>query len=88
MTGTGCPSALNPRRIRGSGRSRPHPRQPGCPRSGRRCSRIWGAGTTIAGVFLLAAIAAVVSFRYMHELCLRHGEDHLAAVLIPLAVAV
>ncbi|MFI6326495.1 DUF2637 domain-containing protein [Nonomuraea sp. NPDC050556] len=22
----------------------------------------------------------------MHELCLRHGEDHLAAVLIPLAV--
>ncbi|MFC0861624.1 DUF2637 domain-containing protein [Sphaerimonospora cavernae] len=42
--------------------------------------------TTIAGVFLLAAIAAVVSFRHMHELCLRHGEDHLAAVLIPLAV--
>ncbi|MEU8196220.1 DUF2637 domain-containing protein [Microbispora amethystogenes] len=39
--------------------------------------------TTIAGVFLLAAIAAVVSFRHMHELCLRHGEDHL---LIPLAV--
>ncbi|XVQ90433.1 DUF2637 domain-containing protein [Microbispora siamensis] len=42
--------------------------------------------TTIAGVLLLAAIAAVVSFRHMHELCLRHGEDHLAAVLIPLAV--
>ncbi|MFC0861635.1 DUF2637 domain-containing protein [Sphaerimonospora cavernae] len=42
--------------------------------------------TTIAGVFLLAAIAAVVSFRHMHELCLRHGEDYLAAVLIPLAV--
>ncbi|MFI6326542.1 DUF2637 domain-containing protein [Nonomuraea sp. NPDC050556] len=35
---------------------------------------------------LLAAIAAVVSFRHMHELCLRHGEDPLAAVLIPLAV--
>jgi hypothetical protein len=34
----------------------------------------------------LAGIAAVVSFRHMHELCLRHGEDHLAAVLIPLAV--
>ncbi|MEV1199422.1 DUF2637 domain-containing protein [Microbispora rosea] len=34
----------------------------------------------------MAAIAAVVSFRHMHELCLRHGEDHLAAVLIPLAV--
>ncbi|MCG5220578.1 DUF2637 domain-containing protein [Streptosporangium soli] len=31
-------------------------------------------------------IAAVVSFRHMHELCLRHGEDQLAAVLIPLAV--
>ncbi|NJP29342.1 DUF2637 domain-containing protein [Microbispora sp. SCL1-1] len=42
--------------------------------------------TTIAGVFLLAAIAAVVSFRHMHELCLRHGEDRLAAVLIPIAV--
>ncbi|MEU1737584.1 hypothetical protein [Streptosporangium sp. NPDC020145] len=22
-------------------------------------------------------MAAVVSFRHMHELCLRHGEDHL-----------
>ncbi|WP_425563933.1 DUF2637 domain-containing protein [Nonomuraea longicatena] len=42
--------------------------------------------TTITGVVLLAGIAAVVSFRHMHELCLRHGEDHLAAVLIPLAV--
>ncbi|MFE3450792.1 DUF2637 domain-containing protein [Nonomuraea sp. NPDC059194] len=42
--------------------------------------------TTIAGVGLLAGIAAVVSFRHMHELCLRHGEDHLAAALIPLAV--
>ncbi|TQS09511.1 DUF2637 domain-containing protein [Microbispora hainanensis] len=41
--------------------------------------------TTIAGVALLALIAAVVSFRHMHELCLRYGEDHLAAVLIPLA---
>ncbi|GIH98187.1 DUF2637 domain-containing protein [Planobispora takensis] len=42
--------------------------------------------TTVGGVALLAMIAAVVSFRHMHELCLRHGEDHLAAVLIPLAV--
>ncbi|RBQ20567.1 hypothetical protein DP939_05590 [Spongiactinospora rosea] len=42
--------------------------------------------TTIGGVAVLAGIAAVVSFRHMHELCLRHGEDHLAAVLIPLAV--
>ncbi len=42
--------------------------------------------TTITGVLLLAGVAAVVSFRHMHELCLRHGEDQLAAVLIPLAV--
>ncbi|MFG1697265.1 DUF2637 domain-containing protein [Nonomuraea sp. NPDC049309] len=42
--------------------------------------------TTVAGVGSLALIAAVVSFRHMHELCLRHGEDQLAAVLIPLAV--
>ncbi|MFD1547986.1 DUF2637 domain-containing protein [Nonomuraea guangzhouensis] len=42
--------------------------------------------TTIGGVVLLAGIAAVVSFRHMHELCLRHGEDQFAAVLIPLAV--
>src|SRR5690606_37213500 len=50
-------------------------------RAARRIQR-----TTITGVLLLAVIAAVVSFRHMHELCLRHGEDHLAAVLIPLAV--
>ncbi|MEU7829516.1 DUF2637 domain-containing protein [Nonomuraea sp. NPDC049129] len=42
--------------------------------------------TTIGGVVLLAGIAAVVSFRHMHDLCLRHGEDRFAAVLIPLAV--
>ncbi|WP_405087596.1 DUF2637 domain-containing protein [Microbispora sp. NBC_01389] len=42
--------------------------------------------TTIAGDAVLVLIAAVVSFRHMHELCLRHGEDHLAPVLIPLAV--
>jgi hypothetical protein len=42
--------------------------------------------TTVGGVALLAVIAAVVSFRHMHELCLRHGEDQIAAVLIPLAV--
>lgn len=42
--------------------------------------------TTVVGVAFLALIAAMVSFRHMHELCLRHGEDELAAVLIPLAV--
>jgi hypothetical protein len=35
---------------------------------------------------VLAAIAAVVSFRHMRELALVHGEDELAAALIPLAV--
>ncbi|TMR88704.1 DUF2637 domain-containing protein [Nonomuraea basaltis] len=39
--------------------------------------------TTIAGVGLLAGIAAAVSFRHMHELCLRHSEDRLAALLVP-----
>ncbi|RBQ19444.1 hypothetical protein DP939_16145 [Spongiactinospora rosea] len=33
-----------------------------------------------------ALITAVTSFRHLHELCPRYGEDHLAAVLIPLAV--
>ncbi|MCA2178503.1 DUF2637 domain-containing protein [Nonomuraea glycinis] len=41
---------------------------------------------TIAGVLLLAVIAAIVSFRHRHELRLRHGDDHLAAVHISLAV--
>ncbi|MET7327453.1 DUF2637 domain-containing protein [Nonomuraea sp. NPDC005650] len=41
--------------------------------------------TTIGGVVVLAGIAAVVSFRHMHELRLRHDEDYFAAVLIPLA---
>ncbi|TDD20455.1 DUF2637 domain-containing protein [Nonomuraea diastatica] len=31
-------------------------------------------------------IAAVVSFRHMHELALAHGESPLAAALIPLPV--
>src|SRR3954465_6204413 len=42
--------------------------------------------TTTISVLLLAAIAAVVSFRHMHELALLHGEDALVAALIPLAV--
>ncbi|MBO3751939.1 DUF2637 domain-containing protein [Streptosporangiaceae bacterium NEAU-GS5] len=42
--------------------------------------------TTVASVALLPCIAAVVSFMHMHELCLRHGEDGFAAVLIPVAV--
>ncbi|MFI6485764.1 DUF2637 domain-containing protein [Nonomuraea sp. NPDC050663] len=35
---------------------------------------------------LVAAIAAVVSYRHMHELALRHGESELGAALVPLAV--
>lgn len=46
----------------------------------------WIRRTTMASVLLLAGIAAVVSFRHMHELALAHGEDALAAALIPLAV--
>ncbi|MBO4270304.1 DUF2637 domain-containing protein [Microbispora triticiradicis] len=36
---------------------------------------------------LLAVIAAVVSYRHMHELALRQGESGLGAALVPLAVA-
>ncbi|MFI6483716.1 DUF2637 domain-containing protein [Nonomuraea sp. NPDC050663] len=46
----------------------------------------WIRPTTMASVLPLAGIAAVVSFRHMHELALAHGEDALAAALIPLAV--
>ncbi|MEV4170235.1 DUF2637 domain-containing protein [Nonomuraea sp. NPDC049709] len=46
----------------------------------------WVRVTTLAGVLLVALVAAVVSFRHMHELSLRHGEDSLAAALIPLSV--
>lgn len=46
----------------------------------------WIRLTTTASVLLVALIAAVVSFRHMHELALLHGEDPLAAALIPLAV--
>lgn len=47
-----------------------------------RCIR-W---TTTASVALLAVIAAVVSYRHMHELALRHGESQMGAALVPLAV--
>ncbi|WP_281387372.1 DUF2637 domain-containing protein [Nonomuraea rhodomycinica] len=42
--------------------------------------------TTTASVLLLAATAAVVSFRHMHEPALKHGEDEIAAALVPLPV--
>ncbi|WP_370027962.1 DUF2637 domain-containing protein [Planotetraspora sp. GP83] len=46
----------------------------------------WIRRTTTASVLVVALIAAVVSFRHMHRLALDHGEDPLAAALIPLAV--
>jgi hypothetical protein len=46
----------------------------------------WIRWTTTAAVVVLAGIAAVVSFRHMRELAIAHGEDELAATLIPLAV--
>ncbi|MFC5834885.1 DUF2637 domain-containing protein [Nonomuraea insulae] len=55
--------------------------------SRERCRRIGGfGGRPRAAVLVLAAIAAVVSFRHMRKLALTHGEDALAAALIPLAV--
>lgn len=42
--------------------------------------------TTTATVVVLAAIAAVVSYRHMHELALRHGEASWSAALAPLSV--
>lgn len=35
----------------------------------------WIRRTTTASVLLVALIAAIVSFRHMHELALLHGED-------------
>jgi hypothetical protein len=42
--------------------------------------------TTTLSVVLVAGIAAVVSYRHMYELALRHGESSLGAMLIQLAV--
>lgn len=46
----------------------------------------WIRRTSTGSVLLVAAIAAVVSFRHMHELALSHGESPLTAALIPLSV--
>jgi hypothetical protein len=46
----------------------------------------WIRGATTVSVLLVAGIAAVVSYRHMHELVLKHGEDVWAAALIPLSV--
>jgi hypothetical protein len=42
--------------------------------------------STTASVVLLAAIAAIVSYRHMHTLVLRHGEAAWTAALLPLSV--
>ena len=41
---------------------------------------------TTAAVVLLAGIAAVVSYRHMHTLAVRHGEAAWTAALVPLSV--
>ncbi|KAB2344174.1 DUF2637 domain-containing protein [Actinomadura rudentiformis] len=41
---------------------------------------------TTVGVVLLAAIAAVISYRHMYLLVRRHGETSWTAVLLPLSV--
>lgn len=46
----------------------------------------WIRWTTTSSVVLVAGIAAVVSYRHMHELALRHGESEFGARLVPLAV--
>jgi Protein of unknown function (DUF2637) len=46
----------------------------------------WIRWTTTGSVLLLAAIAAVVSYRHMHTLTLAHGESRWTAALIPLSV--
>ncbi|MET9251490.1 DUF2637 domain-containing protein [Nonomuraea sp. NPDC003709] len=42
--------------------------------------------TTTAAVAILAGIAAFVSYRHMHELAIRHGEEAWSAALVPLSV--
>jgi Protein of unknown function (DUF2637) len=46
----------------------------------------WIRWTTTISVLMLAAIAAVVSYRHMHTLTLAHGESRWTAALIPLSV--
>ncbi|GAA4931086.1 hypothetical protein GCM10023224_08700 [Streptomonospora halophila] len=46
----------------------------------------WSRWTTIAAVFLLAGIAAVVSYSHMYELAQHHGEPAWRAALFPLSV--
>lgn len=42
--------------------------------------------TTTGAVVMLAGIAAIVSYRHMHELAVRHGEESWSAALVPLSV--
>jgi hypothetical protein len=58
-----------------------HADRPGGPDRDR-----WIRWTTTGSVLLLAAIAAVVSYRHMHTLTLAHGESRWTAALIPLSV--
>jgi hypothetical protein len=42
--------------------------------------------TTVVTVFVLAVIAAAVSYGHMHTLALRHGQEAWSAALLPLSV--
>jgi Protein of unknown function (DUF2637) len=41
---------------------------------------------TTAAVLLVAAIAAVISYIHIAHLAVTHGQDHIAAVLLPLSI--
>ncbi|MDT3446429.1 DUF2637 domain-containing protein [Pseudofrankia sp. BMG5.37] len=76
-------------------------RQPGHPSTARAESplfdrparaRWWRDGeawirlATVAAVLTVAGIAAAVSYRHMRGVALGHGEDHVAAAIIPVSV--
>ncbi|MET8144608.1 DUF2637 domain-containing protein [Sphaerisporangium sp. NPDC005288] len=46
----------------------------------------WIRYTMTASVVLLDVIAAVVSYKHMYQLVLRHGESAWSAALTPLSV--
>ncbi|MGP3921426.1 DUF2637 domain-containing protein [Nonomuraea sp. 10N515B] len=56
-----------------------------CSRNRTRLDRIIRWTTTLT-VAILAAIAAVISYRHLHILAVRHGESPLSAALLPLSV--
>ncbi|MBL7498268.1 DUF2637 domain-containing protein [Frankia sp. CNm7] len=58
-------------------------------RPGRRWWRdgdVWTRLATVAAVLTVAGIAAAVSYKHMHGVALEHGEDPVAAAIIPISV--